>query len=290
MASALVCSVDNSAMTSYRRTGGLTTQDIAGARPRVLHRDIRATKPEWREPLNRPRRLHPPHMHTDSERPVLNLTNLDIEGSMTHGNFVSSRCTNPLQPDYPLPSHEHRPYTPPTRAVRDLALNTTDIEGAAPGPARRSATRDHIGVGDIEGTSSSWKPANTRYFAHSSSQAQANTRREEPLQNTNQLYVQDINNGQFRRKGTDAWRGRETNPLVPRYVYDVENRERWPSRAVGGVEGGEEGGAQAAAAPTAATTVIGPIAKSFPRPNRTLRVDPEYNLMTSDVDGATSGW
>ena len=105
---------------------------------------------------------------------------------------------------------------------------------------------------------------------------------EHPLQSTNQLYVKDINDGQFRRKGTDAWKGRETNPLMPRYVYDVEHRERWPTSAKEAAEGG--------AAQAAPTTVIGPIPKSFPRPNRTLRVDPEYNLMTSDIDGATPGW
>jgi len=268
-------------MSTYRRTGltgsGLATEDIAGAQPRTLHREIDAVKPAWNEPLNRPRRLHPPHLHTNSERPVMNLTNRDIAGSIPRGTSGrGNRQTNPLQPDYQLSSFEHRPYTPPAKQARNMCLNTTDIEGTAPGSRFVPSGRNGMDTTDITGTSSGWKPANTRYFSHSSNHAQANTRRQHTLSQSNQLYVTDINEGQFRTSASNmkSMTNRNIDPLAPTYTYDVENRERWPATVTDDSE----------------PVTIGPIAKSFPTPARSLRVDPEYNLMTGDIPGARAGW
>jgi len=265
MATALVSSVDNSPMTTYRRTGGLNTQDIAGARPRELTRERHGLYPQWNEPLNKPRRRHPPHLHTDSKRPVMNLTNKDIPGSMTHGHFQSGRHVDPLEPDYVLPSHEHRPYTPPAKAARDLHLNTTDVEGSSPAKRFPYATRDHITSEDIEGADTGWKPYNTRFFG-------AGTMRK-PGQ-TATLDVREVNDeGRFRSQ-------RSTNPLEPTYNYDTQNRRRWPGDGVSTPN---------SAAPPGEDCTIGPIARSKPTPARGLRNDPEYNMM-NEMDGAVPGW
>ena len=70
MAMALVSSVDNSPMTTYRGFGGasLNTGDIAGARPRVLTRERNGIYPQWNEPLNKPKRLHPPRRSKRRQR------------------------------------------------------------------------------------------------------------------------------------------------------------------------------------------------------------------------------
>ena len=47
--------------------------------------------PQWNEPQNKPRRLHPPHTHTSGNRPVMNLTNIDIEGSQSASQYLSDR-------------------------------------------------------------------------------------------------------------------------------------------------------------------------------------------------------
>lgn len=282
MAAALVFSVDNSPMTTYRGFGGasLNTGDIAGARPRVLTRERRGLYPQWNEPLNKPKRLHPPHLHTDSNknRPVLNLTNKDIAGSMTHGSVKSKRHVNPLEPNYQLPSYEHRPFTPPTKAARDLCLNTTDIEGSSPKARHRYETRDPIGVGDIEGTTTDWRTCETRYFGEGSNR---------DLNQTDSLNVADINAEARYKAGAPALGGkgafktqRSTNPLEPKYNYDTQNRARWPGDGVQ---------TPTSAVPPAEDYTIGPIEKSGPTPSRGLRNDPEYNMM-SEMDGARPGW
>jgi hypothetical protein len=282
MAMALVSSVDNSPMSTYRGFGGasLNTGDIAGARPRVLTRERRGLYPQWNEPLNKPKRLHPPHMHTDSSnnRPVMNLTNKDIPGSMTHGQYKSKRHVNPLEPDYPLPSYEHRPFTPPSKAARDLCLNTTDIEGSSPKPRFQYEMRDTINAGDIEGTTTDWRTCETRYFGEGSNR---------DLAKTDSLNVADINAEARYKAGAPALGGkgayktqRSTNPLEPQYNYDTQNRARWPDNGVG---------TPTSAVPSSEDYTIGPIEKSGPTPARGLRNDPEYNMM-NEMDGARPGW
>ena len=281
MAMALASSTDNSAMSTYRGFGGasLNTGDIAGARPRALTRERHGAYPQWNEPLNKPKRLHPPHMHTDSShnRPVMNLTNKDIAGSMTHGAYKSKRHVNPLQPEYQLPSHVHRPFTPPTKAARDLHLNTTDIEGASPAARFRYEMRDPIDVGDIEGTTTDWRTAETRYFGEGSNR---------DLGVTDSLNVAAINaEGRYKGGapclgGKSAYKtGRSTNPLEPTYNYDTQNRAQWPG----------DGVSTPNSAIQADDYTIGPIDKSKPTPSRGLRNDPEYNMM-AEMDGAVSGW
>lgn len=282
MATALVSSVDNSPMSTYRGFGGasLSTGDIAGARPRVLTRERRGVYPQWNEPLNKPRRMHPPHRNTDSNnnRPVLNLTNRDIPGSYMEDLRKSKRHVNPLEPDYPLPSYEHRPFTPPTKAARDLCLNTTDIEGTSPKPRFRYEMRDTIDVSDIEGTTSDWRACETRYFGAGSNR---------DLTQTDSLNVADINEEARYKAGSPALGGkgafrtsRSTNPLEPTYFYDTQNRARWPGDGVKTPE---------SAVPSSEDYTIGPIEKSAPTPARGLRNDPEYNMM-NEMDGARPGW
>ena len=148
---ALCSSIDNSRMTSYKRTAGLTTADIEGATSRHLTRERKGGYPEWDDPLRKPRQLHPPHrtpttnqyiarsappqrpapcalfsghaspprcchlVRSDYNRPIMNLTNRDIIGSWPTSNFVSSRHTNPLEPDYPLPVRCRRRNQPNSR-------------------------------------------------------------------------------------------------------------------------------------------------------------------------------
>ena len=284
MAMALVSSVDNSTMRNYRKgpPRSLTNSDIAGARSRVLHREMAARPRE----LDHPRKLHPPHLQKHGGRAVMNLTNLDISGSTSAvARRVGPRGTNPLQPEYKLPGFDHRPYTPhqeKRNRPNDLCLNTTDIEGTVPSAAFVPSGRDTLHTGDIEGANTTWRPSNRRFFAGETSLK--NTRREPLSSEHNQLYVGDINDGQFRTNPAGVTRSdRNTNPLMPVYAYDVEHRGRWPGN------GEQPADSLAVTHGAMGGTKIGPIMKSSPRTGRALRNDPEYNMMT-EMDGATCNW
>ena len=258
-------------MTSYQRTAGLTTSDIQGATCKPRTRERRGAYPDWNEPLSKPRRLHPPHytstthINIAGDRPVQNLTNRDIEGSWPTSHLVSSRHTDPLDPKYLLPTFEHRPYTPPIKAARNLCLDTTDIEGTAPTARFQFAQRDHIDVGDIEGTVGSWKPLHTRFIGAGGPRP---------------IGVADINDdGRFKT-------GRHINPLAPRYNVDVANRKNWPVQASEAIAAGGSNEPQTGSA----GFTIGSVERSFPAKAKPARTHTEYSMTTHDLPGGYPGW
>jgi hypothetical protein len=110
-------------------------RDIDGARPSLLHQN-----------LNKPKR---------------SLTNDDIPGTKAKPyTFKTTRCVDPNDPAYKLPTVDARPPTPP-RFSRDQ-INVQDIDGAWPKPHRHFEPRDNITTTDIEGAQAGWKPRHKR--------------------------------------------------------------------------------------------------------------------------------
>jgi hypothetical protein len=110
-------------------------KDIVGAQPSLLHRK-----------LNKPQR---------------SLTNNDIPGTKAKPyTFKTTRCVDPNDPCYKLPTVDARPPSPP-RFSRDQ-INVQDIDGAWPKPHRHFEPRDNITTTDIEGAQAGWKPRHKR--------------------------------------------------------------------------------------------------------------------------------
>ncbi|KAL0236012.1 hypothetical protein GEMRC1_002594 [Eukaryota sp. GEM-RC1] len=99
-----------------------------------------------------PKVLHP----TKSKNaPYLYYRNDDIEKSRPPDNKPSNRCTNPVDPVYPLPSYVERPITPP-KFLRD-SLNVTDIEGTVPVQPKPDNTHDYLYYYDVHKASTAPK-------------------------------------------------------------------------------------------------------------------------------------
>lgn len=112
-----------------------STADIKGAQSQTLHRD-----------LNKPKR---------------NLTNDDIPGTKAKPyTFKTTRCVDPNDPSYTLPSVDMKPPTPP-RFMRNH-IDVSDIEGAGPRAPRVFEPRDSFNTNDIEGAQAGWKPRHKR--------------------------------------------------------------------------------------------------------------------------------
>ena len=110
-------------------------RDIEGAQPSLLHRELK--------------------------KPKRSLTNDDIPGTKAKPyTFKTTRCVDPNDPTYKLPTVDTKPPTPP-RFSRD-SINVQDIDGAWPKPHRHFEPRDSITTTDIEGAQAGWKPRHKR--------------------------------------------------------------------------------------------------------------------------------
>lgn len=142
-------------------------------------------------------------MGPELNKPHFNLSNADIEkSSPQQQKFGLERQTNPLVPEYKLPSFEARPITPP-KFMRD-SLDVSDIEGtkAKRDPYLDYKTRPSMNLEDIEGSKSK--------VLHKS--------RSRSPEGYDHLNYSDVNkDGLFVSK-------RQTNPLAPEYlIRDEEN-------------------------------------------------------------------
>lgn len=136
-------------------------------------------------------------MHKDTNKPDRQLFHDDIDGSKPRNKwlFRTTRCVNPLNPEYNLPSFVAAPTVNPkfTRNSYDVS----DIDGTKSKPLFPLKQRQNHLVDDIEGAQSGWKPRHVR-ARHDAA----------PLDYT--LNVSDITGGGFRTR-------RATNPLAPSY-------------------------------------------------------------------------
>ena len=110
--------------------------------------------------------MHPTRLHPETYvRPELALNTKDIKGaSAAEPKFTTlARDTNPLQPQYQLPTH--RAEEPPQpRFVRD-SMGVSDIEGAAKVPFQQTRGGfTTLDAADIEGTYVGWKPYYKAHF------------------------------------------------------------------------------------------------------------------------------
>lgn len=136
-------------------------------------------------------------LHKDTNKPDRQLFHDDIDGSFPRNKwlFRTTRCVNPLNPEYDLPSFVAAPAVDPkfTRNSYDVS----DIVGTKSKPLFPLKQRQNHLVDDIEGAQSGWKPRHVR-ARHDAA----------PLDYS--LNVRDITGGGFRTR-------RATNPLEPSY-------------------------------------------------------------------------
>ena len=89
-----------------------------GASPK-LHGSRKVNKPEFSNKNWDIDRSYPRQMHMPLNKPEANLDISDIPGASPHcTKFVSTRCSNPLSPEYRLAKVEVKPITPP-KFIRD---------------------------------------------------------------------------------------------------------------------------------------------------------------------------
>ncbi|CAM9664957.1 unnamed protein product [Ectocarpus sp. 12 AP-2014] len=136
-------------------------------------------------------------LHKDTNKPDRQLHHDDIEGSNPRNRwlFRTTRCIDPLEPEYTLPSFTTAPPIAP-KFTRD-SHDVSDIEGTKSRPLYPLEQRHNHLVEDIEGAQSGWKPRHRR-ARHEAA----------PLDHC--LNVSDITGGGFRTR-------RATNPLTPSY-------------------------------------------------------------------------
>ena len=79
---------------------------------------------------------------------------------------ADGRHVDPIDPQYTLPSHQHRPFTPPAAAPRSRCLDLRDIDGTAPTHLFPYEQRDSLGAADIEGANTQWCSLPSRYASH----------------------------------------------------------------------------------------------------------------------------
>mmetsp|Transcript_8559 Transcript_8559/g.13975 ORF Transcript_8559/g.13975 Transcript_8559/m.13975 type:complete len:306 (+) Transcript_8559:80-997(+) len=186
-------------------TYSLRTDDINGARARnAAHKSFKYPTPDIEG--SSPKRLHP----ESTNRPVYNLTNADIEGSMPKQKvFRTGRCVNPLNPKYKLP--ESKPVPPVIPPLLRETNELRDIDGTRPKPALPiSQTRDTM-----------------NYAVPGSTPKPRQRLRNTPLDS---LDVHDIVSTEFKTT-------RVQNPLSPRYTYDVPAGTDIKEWQIGAIEG-----------------------------------------------------
>lgn len=178
---------------SQRPISSLRTDDIEGARPLIRGYQY-INKPEYSNYTLDIEKAFPRNLHPDLKKPIRNLSTSDIEKSQPQiSKLKTNRVTNPLNPEYKLPSYENRPITPP-KFVRD-SIKTDDIEKSKPEKCLKWATRNNIEVKDIEG---------------------ARPKPEQLLHKPNFMDVKDINTSKFVTTRT-------INPLEPNYTVRDED-------------------------------------------------------------------
>jgi hypothetical protein len=93
-------------------------------------------------------------------RDPLSIDGIEGAKSKVRDKFYNTkRSINPLAPDYPLPQYEMAcSYEP--KFLKD-SMEIDDISGTRTKEKKYSSSRDILNVDDIEGASSSWKPAHT---------------------------------------------------------------------------------------------------------------------------------
>jgi hypothetical protein len=183
-----------------KKSSPLDTSDIEGASPAKPKAATRPTFLLKNDDIekSKPIPLIPTVVNRGNN---LTSTNEDIEKSypFKRHKFTTKRVLNPLNPDYQLPTVEIKPVTPPklireTNAIHDI-IHDPDYP---PSRKIRIKQRDYMNNSDIvreEKTVKLGKLSN----------------RDHP----DKLEVKDINNYMtFKSK-------RVTNPLSPRYLYDI---------------------------------------------------------------------
>ena len=110
--------------------------------------------------------MHPTRLHPETYvRPELALNTKDIKGASTAPPrfTILARDTNPMQPQYQLPTHRAEE-APQPRFLRD-SIGVSDIEGAAKQPFQRSREGfTTLGADDIDGACVGWKPYYKAHF------------------------------------------------------------------------------------------------------------------------------
>jgi len=217
-------------------------------------------------------------------KPCRNLDVSDIEGARPRPKrSIGVRLTNPLEPEYLLPSYSTNTHKPP-KFVRD-SISVADIQGAQPCLTfeAQMKTRDHMDYSDIGKCVGGWKIRNL---------AKKPTR-------TRNLNVSDINSDYL---GLHRfWFGkRQTNPLNPIYEFkggslrSSEKMMEFKEKEIGIREAYNKDGSmlkfgsihEKPKTPTAAS--IGPIAGSKPtKLFIDLNKPKNRSLLTQDIEGAT---
>jgi len=240
----------------------LKTEDIDFAKPHYRHLNhlnkpdlsVGSTHPEHAGA--RARTYYPP---MDRRPRDMNLTTMDIEGSRSEAKkHPGNRHTDPLCPDYELPSHVVMPQTPP----RFNGRHTNDIA-------------------DIEHTTSkvlhpdrsySRNPNESRDIEFNEPNYQERVKRPYQPRPDRQLDVQDI-------MGKKPPASRCTNPLDPVYKLPVANVTSLHTRF------SEERGSDAPRTPPGMHRHIGEVHGSKPRRLHRDNGEPQLSLVREDIAG-----
>jgi len=239
----------------------LKTEDVYKARPYYQHLD-HLNKPDLSVGNTDPG--HPggkasTYYPTMDRRPRdLSLTTADIEYAQPKAvKRRGNRHTDPVCPDYELPTSYQRPHTPP-RFLGRHTNDVTDIEHSCPKVLHpeRSYTRNPNDANDIEFASANYRERLNRTTAR-------------PRQDR-QLDVKDVTEHK-------CIRPRNTNPLDP--VYRVPSNMTTSLHTSYAEEQGME-------APYALPDDIGPVHQSKPRKLQWDNGEPQLSLVREDIAGA----
>eukprot|EP00003_Mantamonas_plastica_P004362 TRINITY_DN1344_c0_g3_i1.p1 TRINITY_DN1344_c0_g3~~TRINITY_DN1344_c0_g3_i1.p1 ORF type:complete len:601 (+),score=184.19 TRINITY_DN1344_c0_g3_i1:62-1804(+) len=236
------------------RYNPMDLSDIEGAKPVSNIRKISKPK-ELQEPI--PGAQPKKFTRNSSDGVSFSLRTDDIVGAKPKSvkKINTSRVVNPLNPEYSLPQSEERAPSPPSKPARDI-MSLDDIEGAKPVHRINTfATRDALDYSDVEGSTSGWRVQRRKMVLEGAGRPkdeQGNIVEDAPR---DYLNVKDINGaGVFHTS-------RVSNPLEPRYVYDVPK----------GFEGDPE------------EVAIGELEGSKPRQRKVSKDRPDFSLNVKDI-------
>jgi hypothetical protein len=244
--------------TYLNRPDHASSGDIRGAQPKKLHRAFG----------NKPCRIY---------------NSNDIEGSTTKKSFVTTRRTNPLNPEYVLPSFT-KAVVPPVKFMGDR-FDVSDIEGAKPREPRilgRGKIRDSMDASDIEGAQADWKPSAARRVA--AGPARDTMRTADVTKTPSGDTIRCPENARTQPFGGRFYSNRRFNPVDPNApVYTIDGR------TVGNSPKSRPSPAKAQRSEVFAGTVTGidgatPNWKPSHLPARTLHRNPNNN---ADIKGST---
>ena len=245
--------------TYLNRPDHASSGDIRGAQPKKLHRAFG----------NKPCRIY---------------NNNDIEGSSTKESFITSRRTNPLNPEYDLPSFT-KAIVPPVKFMGDR-FDVSDIDGARPREPRvvlgSGKIRDSMDASDIEGAQADWKPRAARRVA--AAPARDTMRTADVTKTPSGDTIRCPENARTQPFGGRFYSNRRFNPVDPNApVYTIDGR------TVGNSPKSRPSPAKAQRSEVFAGTVTGidgatPNWKPSHLPARTLHRNPNNN---ADIKGST---